>query len=133
MSLFTNMRITQKLTLVYACLILAVLAMSSVVYKQANFISETSGWTKHTHVVLGESRNLSEGMINQETGLRGYLLSADRKFLEPYETGAKAVASAASEIARLTSDNAQQQDRLKELGRLIGRWQGEYLLSLWKI
>lgn len=34
-----------------------------------------------------ESRVAHEGMLDQETGLRAWLATADKRFLEPYETG----------------------------------------------
>ncbi len=36
-----------------------------------------------------ESREAHEGMLDQETGLRAWLATADKQFLEPYQTGRK--------------------------------------------
>src|SRR5262249_45038213 len=35
------------------------------------------------------SRDLRTSLIDQETGIRGYILTGDQKFLEPYNTGAE--------------------------------------------
>jgi CHASE3 domain sensor protein len=40
------------------------------------------------------------GMLDQETGLRGYLLTRDRVFLQPYEQGSAAVTSGNASIER---------------------------------
>ncbi|WP_433911042.1 methyl-accepting chemotaxis protein [Sphingomonas yabuuchiae] len=71
------------------------------------------------------SNKLVEGMVNQETGLRGYLLTADRNFLAPYTDGAADFDRAMKEARRLTSDNPEQQSRLTQIGALAQHWRNE--------
>ena len=40
-----------------------------------------------TTEVLTELRNVSRAAINAETGQRGYLITLDRRYLDPYRTG----------------------------------------------
>jgi CheY-like chemotaxis protein/CHASE3 domain sensor protein len=39
--------------------------------------------------VVKAAQNLLQDLINQETGIRGYLISEDKKFLEPYHLGSQ--------------------------------------------
>jgi diguanylate cyclase (GGDEF)-like protein len=48
-----------------------------------------------SYVALGkEARDAHEGMLDQETGLRGWLATGDRQFLEPYVAGKQLTAKA---------------------------------------
>ncbi|MDZ7280794.1 methyl-accepting chemotaxis protein [Sphingomonas sanguinis] len=71
------------------------------------------------------SNKLVEAMVNQETGLRGYLLTANRDFLAPYVQGASDFDRAMKEARQLTSDNPEQQSRLTDIGALAQRWRDE--------
>jgi CHASE3 domain sensor protein len=61
-------------------------------------------------------------MVDQETGVRGYLITGNEKFLEPYHRGSNAYAAAFQKIKDLTSDNPAQQSRLDELNELAKEW-----------
>jgi diguanylate cyclase (GGDEF)-like protein len=44
----------------------------------------------HNIAMVREARDAREAMVDQETGLRGWLATGDRSFLEPYVTGRRA-------------------------------------------
>ncbi|MFI6303525.1 ATP-binding protein [Amycolatopsis thailandensis] len=48
-----------------------------------------------------QSTSLSTAMLNQETGVRGYILAGRREFLEPYQDGLRAQDAAVAELRRL--------------------------------
>ncbi|MEV7555537.1 ATP-binding protein [Amycolatopsis sp. NPDC089917] len=48
-----------------------------------------------------QSTSLSTAMLNQETGVRGYILAGRREFLEPYQDGLRAQNAAVAELRRL--------------------------------
>jgi signal transduction histidine kinase/CHASE3 domain sensor protein len=80
---------------------------------------ESSEWVRHTEQVLAK---LSEGLgelKDTETGQRGYLLTGDEDFLEPYHRSVSAVRLRFDEIAKLTADNPSQQQRIQALRPLI--------------
>ncbi|WFU06604.1 methyl-accepting chemotaxis protein (plasmid) [Rhizobium sp. CB3171] len=130
---FNNIKILSKIALVFALL----LAISTVV----NIISFTSmttqekaaDWTDHTHAVLGTVSNIVAAMVDQETGMRGYLLSGDEKFLAPQKAGAKAYAENIAEVRNLTSDNPAQQKRLDELATLVEGWTNDVVVQEMKL
>jgi methyl-accepting chemotaxis protein len=64
-------------------------------------------------------------MVDQETGLRGYLLSGNEDFLAPYHDGEKRYESAVEELQTLTADNSEQQARIAALKELAHRWRTE--------
>jgi len=48
-----------------------------------------------------QSTSLSTAMLNQETGVRGYILAGRREFLEPYQDGLQAQDAAVAQLRRL--------------------------------
>ncbi|WP_241823634.1 methyl-accepting chemotaxis protein [Sphingomonas sp. Sph1(2015)] len=96
-----------------------------VIYAKKNQVRETTNINEHTYKVIMASNKLVEAMINQETGLRGYLLTGRRDFLAPYDQGASDFDRAVTEARRLTSDNPGQQARLTDVDALARRWRDE--------
>ncbi|ALG72124.1 chemotaxis protein [Azospirillum thiophilum] len=115
MSWFTNLRIGGKLLTAFAALIVITGAISVGNYATLSSIQSSIGWTLHTYRVLQTTDAAMAAMIDQETGLRGYLVSGDEAFLEPYRRGGQAFDRALAEVKALTADNPQQQARLEQL------------------
>lgn len=115
MSWFTDLRIGGKLLTAFAALIVIIGAISIANYSTLSSIQSSIGWTIHTYRVIQTTDAVMTAMIDQETGLRGYLVSSDPAFLEPYRAGAQAFDRALAEVKSLTADNPQQQGRLEEL------------------
>src|SRR6185437_13640557 len=87
MNRLTNLAISAKLALAFAAVILVVVAVGIGTYVKLGFLEQTSGWTNHTYQVLETADAVMASMVDQETGVRGYLVSGDNKFLEPYRNG----------------------------------------------
>ncbi len=65
---------------------------------------------------------VTQGLVDQETGARGYLITKDPTFLEPYFTGAQRVDAAVSELGRLLKDHAPLRDVVERLEARISAW-----------
>ena len=65
-------------------------------------------------VILGLDELLSKAQ-DAETGQRGYLLTNNEKYLDPYTSAASTIPAKLDEIARLTQENASQAPRLSAL------------------
>src|ERR1700732_3876532 len=75
--------------------------------------AEASEWRKHTYEVL---RNLDETvarLVDAETGQRGYILTGDEAYLEPYRATIKNIDQTIRNLKNLTSDNPNQQKRIQ--------------------
>ncbi len=125
MRTIVNLRLTIKLLLVFAT-IMSVAGISSLMsWRGLSTVEESNRWRDHTYQVLEQVEMLTTAMVNQETGVRGYLLSADPKFLEPYDAGAKAYSDALAKVRALVSDNPAQLRRLSELDQQAQQWRGK--------
>jgi methyl-accepting chemotaxis protein len=125
MSWFMNWKISVKLAAAFACLIMVVLVISAATYNRLAFIRTSSNWTDHSYNVRQALQQMMEGMVDQETGLRGYLLSANQTFLAPYEAGRGMFDEAFARASQLTRDNPAQQQRLSQVHVLAENWRDQ--------
>lgn len=136
MSAFANLPISRKLMAAFAAVVVVVFASSAIVFDRLRVIEWAHDWRVHTIDVLDTLQNAMDAMLDQETGLRGYLITGDENFLEPYHRGGKAYAAAFQKIKDLTSDNPAQQSRtsdnpaqqsrLDELNELARKWRSGF-------
>lgn len=118
----SEMRISRKLALAFASILVVLLALSGIVVISISQMRSAVYWNNHTYEVLGKAEGIISGMVNQETGLRGYLVSGDEKFLQPYASGRKLFEDSFAAIKNLTSDNPAQQQRLDKIKSLADEW-----------
>lgn len=73
----------------------------------------------HTYKVLESSDIFLSTMKDAETGQRGYLLTGNKSYLEPFLDAQKIIHVQLDELRRLTNDNPDQQQRLARLAPLV--------------
>ena len=87
---------------------------------QQNFkVIEDAAWVAHTCRIDSRIESLQSNLNDAETGMRGYLITGDSAFLEPYRGADQRVASDLQTLNALTADNPLQQDRLRQLAPLL--------------
>ena len=82
-------------------------------------LSEDSKWVAHTHKVMIGLQELLSLVTDAETGQRGFIITNDLRYLEPYNQATGKITQKVDEITFLTKDNAHQQARLPELRQRI--------------
>ncbi|UAL12603.1 response regulator [Caulobacter segnis] len=101
-------------------LVLAFFVVSGVIaYRNVQTLRVNSQRIWHTHDVLISIDELLSTMQDAETGQRGYLLTGNDKYLEPYQVAVTDVATKVEALGALTRDNSVQQDNLGLLKRHI--------------
>ncbi|MGW5956778.1 CHASE3 domain-containing protein [Methylorubrum thiocyanatum] len=125
MRVFTNLPIVAKLVLVFAFVIAAVAGSSFTTWRSLGTIEDSNRWRDHSYEVLLQLDRLTGALVDQETGLRGYLISANPSFLEPYNSGAKTYGETLRRLRGLVSDNPQQVSRLDALDAATRQWIGD--------
>jgi len=69
----------------------------------------------HSHQVIATLDNLLSALQDAETGQRGFLLTDDERYLEPYEAAQVKIASLTNDLTNLTRDNPDEQARIPPL------------------
>jgi CHASE3 domain sensor protein len=90
-----------------------------VAYRSIDSLTRTSYQVAHTHLVLEKIAGVLSAMKDAETGQRGFIITGDDTFLEPYQTGTAAVGQLVNDLRQLTGDNPNQQQRINEAEPLI--------------
>ena len=73
----------------------------------------------HTLEVLEEIESVLSNLKDTETGQRGYIITGEPSYLEPYQTVIEAIPQNIQALRQLTVDIPPQQQRLDILDRLI--------------
>lgn len=76
-------------------------------------------------LVIAHSNNLIKLMVDEETGLRGYLLTKDPVFLEPFQVAERQMDSEFSELFRLVAKFPAQTRQLVTLQAAHREWKLE--------
>ena len=74
----------------------------------------------HSDQVVAAANDALKNILDQETGLRGYLVTRDPVFLEPFERAR--VAQSLDSLADQVSDSPTQVRRVEEMRRRYQRW-----------
>ncbi|CAM3064088.1 methyl-accepting chemotaxis protein [Rariglobus hedericola] len=69
----------------------------------------------HTYQVIGQIEQIELEIVNAETSQRGYVLSGQETYLEPYKVAVGQVSASIAKLAELTKDNPEQQARIARL------------------
>src|ERR1700739_1735656 len=88
-------------------------------YRNTIRFAEASKWQEHTYEVLGKVAETDALLVDAETGQRGYLLTGDESYLEPYRSAIKNIHQTIQSLRNLTSDNANQQKRIQSIEPLV--------------
>jgi len=99
-------------------LFLAAIILVSVVvsfYYNTKKVKANSDLVVHTQEALRKSNAVLLDVLNIETGLRGYLLSGNQIFLEPYSNAVKTVKPNIAGLANYIFDNPSQRMRVYTL------------------
>jgi len=117
----------------------AVVLIGLDVYQIAENVPElrqSQDLVAHTIEVITETQALETAIRDTERGQRGFLITGDAAYLDPYRSGVEQVPAILSRLKQLTADNPEQQRRwpileqqinvkLDELKRTIDARQNE--------
>jgi len=81
--------------------------------------ADADRWVAHTLEVRETAAALVSDVRAAESGQRGYLLTNDAAYLEPYNSALKSAREDSSALQSLTADNSAQQQRLATLMPLV--------------
>ena len=102
-------------------LIVGVISMVGFVALIAYLLS-TLNWVEHSDRVIANSHSMAKLAVDQETGLRGFLITGNETFLEPYRLGKPRMQTQLDALTALVGDNPVQVERLRLLASLHGQW-----------
>jgi methyl-accepting chemotaxis protein len=116
-----NLSIGLKIATAFVVVLLLIVIMSIISFQNISRYSENSEWLLHTEEVLHEIELLSGALIDAETGQRGYIITGNEGYLEPFNNAVSRLSANMSLLRRQTSDNINQQKRITRLQQLMDK------------
>ncbi|MBD0373731.1 MAG: PAS domain S-box protein, partial [Pyrinomonadaceae bacterium] len=96
--------------------------LAGVLLWQIKHLLDTAQWVDHTDQVIAQANNIRTLLSDMESGQRGYLLTGDTQFLEPFTRAAPELDPSFERLSRLVSDNPPQVGRLTEIQSVSRQW-----------
>lgn len=84
-----------------------------------HWVDESDYWVDHTREVIGNNQQLLLDERDAESAERGYIITGDESYLEPYQTASQDIPQTLARLSQLVSDNPPQKQRVADLGLLI--------------
>lgn len=94
-------------------------AIGVLSYRRTLQEDEDQKWVAHTHLVLENLDAILSDLLNGETGMRGYVITRDESYLQPYISAVQRLQHDIGEVRALTVDNTAQQRSLNHLEPLL--------------
>jgi CheY-like chemotaxis protein/CHASE3 domain sensor protein/putative methionine-R-sulfoxide reductase with GAF domain len=90
-----------------------------IAYRGTHQLVETAREETHTYQVLSGLDEILSLAKDAETGQRGYILTGEPRYLEPYQSAIKRLGQKTKDVRELTADNPTQQRNLDALEPVI--------------
>jgi methyl-accepting chemotaxis protein len=108
-----------KLWAGFISILLVLLVVGAISYQSIVKLMTAAEWRAHTYQVLDKNSDLLSSLKDAETGQRGYLLTGEDHYLDPYRAALNNIDGNFQALRKLTADNQAQQRRLETLWPLI--------------
>jgi PAS domain S-box-containing protein len=95
------------------------LGVGLLALREQRAASQAGDWARHAIRVLQQVSVVLQHVTDAETGQRGYILTGDPAYLEPYTDAVRDMPHAMRRLRKLTSDNPLEQARLDDLGPMV--------------
>ena len=113
------MQFKSKLAAVFGTAMMILLWIGVLSYRRILQAEEDHHWVTHTHRVMENLDAVLTDVLDAETGERGYIVTGDDSYLQPYESALHRVSQDVGRIRSLTDDNPRQQSSLERLNSLV--------------
>jgi signal transduction histidine kinase/CHASE3 domain sensor protein len=110
-----NLTIFKKGVVLVAVPFLFQLAFVGLVAVMVAEDEEAGGWSFHTKEVLRQAQAVLTRLVDAETGSRGFMLTGDPVFTEPFDRARQEVPASLLQLETLVGDNPEQEARVREL------------------
>jgi PAS domain S-box-containing protein len=111
--------IENKTTLFYSIAVTLLLSILGIFYYSSEQSKQSAALVEHSQEVLRKNDKILLDILNMETAFRGFLITGHENFLDPYQKVVKNINSELGDLARLTTDNPIQTQRINLLSKAV--------------
>ncbi|MFO1445155.1 CHASE3 domain-containing protein [Bacillus sp. Bva_UNVM-123] len=113
-------------------LICLVLSLLFVINRMTDLQNEVNFLSKHDIEVHDLANKIQKNVLDMETGMRGYVITGDEAYLEPYNLASRSWQDNYNKLHSLLVENGMKQQNLEEIKSLIMKWissSGDYVIN----
>jgi two-component system chemotaxis sensor kinase CheA len=128
-----NFPIQAKIFISYLAIVIC-LGISLIVVngQMKNLQAEIDVISNHDMAVHELANQIQKNMLDMETGMRGFMITGDEQYLEPYQISSRSWQDNYNKLYALLKDNPDQQQALEQMRPLILSWianTGEFVIQ----
>ncbi len=131
--LISEIRFNRLLTRATVLPLLLMAALSALLIWQVTHLLGVFEWVDHSDAVIAQANAAQKLLLDMETGKRGYLLSGDPKFLQPYQAAQSRVSPTLDGLGALVRDNPSQETHLTALEGLRAQWDADSVRQIKRV
>ena len=113
-----------------AVLVLVICGLFAVLFAAVRAQRRSANRAQESSRVLAAASRLETTTLDLETGLRGYVITRNARFLQPYNDGVRAYPQRAKALLALVADDPPQRARAATLRRQIDAYVRDYATGL---
>jgi PAS domain S-box-containing protein len=102
----------------FTLLVLLLLVNAFFTSGRINVLVANQAWVIQSRMVLAQVEETQSLLLDAETGQRGYLLTGETRYLEPYNNAVTAIDGHIEALSRLTAGSPREQANVAQLGSL---------------
>ncbi|SHG77730.1 Signal transduction histidine kinase [Chryseolinea serpens] len=110
-----KMTLARKILLGFIACTMVLFGVAIFSFKNNEKFIESNIWVDHTNQVMYEFEQIRLYSVDAETGARGYVITGDEHYLEPFTNASAKIAEHIEKVRELTSDNPIQQRNVNTL------------------
>jgi signal transduction histidine kinase len=124
------MKLSTKLFAGFSIVSFIFLAVTYINYNLSQDVLASSSWVSQSQIITRNSASLQRNVSDMESGLRGYLLTGQEEFLEPYVQSKDQVQPLFQSLQEMTLNSPGQQQAIKIIRKLHDQWLNEFAEEL---
>ena len=100
------------------------LGLSALFIAQMSFITANNHLVDHSDQAISKADNLLKQFVDAETGVRGYVITGNEVFLEPFLSANESIDPQIHDLETFVSKRSEAVSRLEDISALYHRWLG---------
>ncbi|MBD2429960.1 MULTISPECIES: response regulator [Fischerella] len=116
-----NCNIGAKIGAGFALGLSLITALGIISYRTTNNLIDNYRWQSHSYEVMGELDDLMSQLKDAETAQRGYIITGEKRYLQPYNNALPNIQQSLKDLRKLTADNPQTTIKLANIETLINQ------------
>jgi signal transduction histidine kinase len=118
-------RLTVRITIVLAAIALLAAVNALLAVRAVDAREQSRTEVTGLRAAGAAADDLSQGIVDQESGQRGFLITGEEPYLEPYRTGGEAIAQARESLASAGASNAAIAAAIADVDAALAAWRAE--------